>query len=120
MQKMKQVLISIFLVLVVLISNASIKKETAKSADNESQATMVLSGTIADNKSGESLVGVEVKIEGTDLITYTDFDGNFSFEGVKKGEYKLVTNYISYQKQSKLLNLNSKESKVKIELEPSN
>ena len=81
---------------------------------------MVLNGTVADENSGEALVGVEIKIEGTDLKTYTDFDGNFSFENVKPGEYKLVTNYISYQKNTETLNVTSRENDIKIKLHSSN
>jgi len=66
------------------------------------------------------LVGVEVKIEGTDMKTYTDFDGNFSFNNLKPGEYKVVTSYISYQKKTDVVNISSKENNLKVKLEASN
>lgn len=115
---MKKVLITALLILSVIAVNA--KDNKVKVKDNESTATMVLTGSIADQNSGESLVGVEVKLEGTDLKTYTDFDGNFSFQNVKMGNYKLVTKYISYEKKSELLNVNSNKNKLKIKLQSSN
>ncbi len=98
---------------------------TVQAKDNETKdsdvnATMVLAGSIVDMNSGESLVGVEVKIEGTDMKTYTDFDGNFTFKNVKRGEYKLVTNYISYQQNTQELSVNSNENNIEIKLQTSN
>jgi hypothetical protein len=117
---MKKVLVAALLILSVVAVNAKDSDTKTKTADTDKAATMLLAGTIADELSGESLVGVEVKIEGTDLKTYTDFDGNFSFAGVKPGEYKLVTNYISYQKKSEVLKVNSNENDIKIKLQSSN
>lgn len=116
---MKKVLIATLLILSVVAVNAKDSDTKTKAKDSESAATIMLSGSIADDLSGESLVGVEVKIEGTDLKAYTDFDGNFSFEGVKPGEYKLVTNYISYEKKAEVLNVNSKKNNIKIMLQTS-
>lgn len=115
---MKQIVIGILLVFATVIVNA--KEKETKRADTENTATMVLSGSVADENSGESLVGVEVKIEGTDLKTYTDFDGNFSFKNVKPGEYKLTTKYISYEKNSQVLNVSTRKNDVNIKLQTSN
>ncbi len=115
---MKKLTILFMLVLTVFALNA--KENEHKATDTESTATTVLKGTIADENSGESLVGVEVKIEGTDLKTYTDFDGNFAFKNVKPGEYKLVTNYISYQKKTEVLEISPKQNEITIKLQSSN
>lgn len=96
------------------------KDNETKTKDSDANATIVLTGSIVDQKSGESLVGVEVKIEGTDMKTYTDFDGNFAFKNVKPGEYKLVTNYISYEQNAQDLTVNSNENNIKIKLQTSN
>ena len=116
---MKKIIIPVILTIAMFTINAKENDTKSKNTDTKSQATMVLSGTIADEISKESLVGVEVKIEGTDMKTYTDFDGNFSFEGLKPGEYKLVTNYISYKKRTRLLDLKSNEKDIKIKLQSS-
>lgn len=57
-----------------------------------------LSGQVVDQKTQEALVGVKVVVEGTDLVSYTDFDGNYEFEHLKPGAYKLTATYISYEK----------------------
>lgn len=113
------------LALIVLLSSLSAiangKENIRKGADNsDNAATVVLSGTVIDENSGESLVGVEVQIEGTDLKTYTDFDGKFSFENIKPGDCKLTANYISYEKESKKLELESIQNEIKIKLQSSN
>jgi hypothetical protein len=113
---MKQILIALVLVFVVIAVNA---KEKESKSDTEGTATMVVSGNVADENSGESLVGVEVKLEGTDLKAYTDFDGNFSLKGVKPGEYKLIANYISYEKELTVLNVKTNETDLKINLQAS-
>lgn len=116
---MKKDLIAALLILSVVAVNA--KEKETKVTDKEAGVTMMmLSGSIADEVSGESLVGVEVKIEGTDLKIYTDFDGNFSFKNVKAGEYKLISNYISYKKSTKLLKVSPNQNEIEIKLQSSN
>lgn len=117
---MKKVLIAALLILSVVTVNAKKSDTKTKVKNTGSSAVMALTGSIADELSGEALVGVEVKIEGTDLKTYTDFDGNFSFAGVKPGEYKLLTKYISYKKKTEALAVNSSENNIKIKLQSSN
>lgn len=114
---MKKGIIAIIMVLAVLVGQA--KEKEGKSKNTEA-ATSALKGTVADEKSGEALVGVEIKLEGTDLKTYSDFDGNFSFNDIKPGEYKLVANYISYEKETKTLNVSPSKNELKIKLHSSN
>ncbi len=59
--------------------------------------TVSLSGQVLDMTTGEALAGVKVKMEDTNLFSYTDFDGNFSFDGLLPGEYRISTNLISYK-----------------------
>lgn len=94
-------------------------KADAKSEANNEAAIVSLSGNVIDQISGEALVGVEVKIEGSDVKTYTDFDGHFVINNVKSGDCKLVTSYTSYNKNEKTFSVNSKNNKVKIELQAS-
>lgn len=116
---MKSIIIALLLVVSVFAVQAK-EKDSKSSGNNDATATTVLKGTVADNNSGEALVGVEIKLEGTDLKTYTDFDGNFSFGNVKPGEYKVVANYISYEKKSETLNVSSEKNELKIKLQNSN
>ncbi len=61
-------------------------------------ATVELAGTVLDKSSGEVLGGVEVSVIGTDIHSYTDFDGKFSIHGLAPGTYDIVVSYISYEK----------------------
>jgi len=115
---MKKIVLG-FLSLMLTIAVSAKENEAKVPTTTESTATVMLAGSIADANSGESLAGVEVCIEGTDMKTYTDFDGNFAFSNVKPGEYKVVTNYISYKSASQTLTLNAKETELKFKIENS-
>lgn len=60
-------------------------------------ASAAITGKVLDYQSGETLAGVAVSVEGTDLKVYTDLDGNFSIEGLVPGTYNLVLSMISYK-----------------------
>ena len=79
----------------VFADNDQVTAETAK----PSQCTSI-NGRIVDAESGEFLVGVLVKLEGTDKVAYTDFDGKYSFDQVPKGSYSVQVEYVSYEKKS--------------------
>lgn len=53
-------------------------------------------GKIIDAKTGETLPGATVLIEGTTKGVSSDFDGNFSISGLQPGKYNLVASYITY------------------------
>ena len=116
---MKKILIG-FLSLMLTIAVTAKENEVKKESTTDNAASVVLVGSISDANSGESLVGVELKIEDTDLKTYTDFDGNFTFNNVKTGEYKVVANYISYKSAVQKLEANAKNNKLKLKLQPAN
>ncbi len=82
---------------------------------------VTLSGKVIDFNSGEALTGVEVSIEGTGIVTYTDFDGNFEIKDVVPGTYNLIASFISY-KNSLVENFDAAQNKsfVDIKLQTSN
>ncbi len=95
---MKKAILSIvFVALLGFVYAGNEGEINGKSPVSPSQ-TISLSGSVIDFESGEALTGVEVKLEGTDIKTYTDFDGNFEFDGVKPGNYNIIASYISYDK----------------------
>jgi TonB-dependent receptor len=57
-------------------------------------------GTISDKNTGETLIGVNILVEGTTTGTITDFEGNFNLPDVPAGTVNLVFSYISYAKQT--------------------
>lgn len=111
------------LILVVLVAFASVsafaEKAESKTETKSEAIVLSLSGNVIDEVSGEALVGVEVKVEGTDVKAYTDFDGHFVIDNVKAGNCKLVASYTSYNKAEKTLNVDTKSNQVKIELQAS-
>jgi hypothetical protein len=115
---MKKGIIAIWLILSVFVIQA--KEKDTKSGDTDATATVALKGNVADEISGEALVGVEIKLEGTDLKAYTDFDGNFTFDKIKQGEYKVIANYISYEKKTETMKVSPNTNELKIMLHSSN
>ena len=94
--------------------------KTETKTDSKAEAAVLsVSGNVIDEVSGEALVGVEVKVEGTDVKTYTDFDGHFVFDNLKAGQCKLVASYTSYNKNEKTFSIMSKNNPIKIELQAS-
>jgi TonB-dependent receptor len=55
-----------------------------------------ISGKVSDKKSGETLIGVTVKIKGTTKGMATDVDGKYSLPGLATGKYTLVFQYVGY------------------------
>ena len=56
-----------------------------------------ISGTISDKKTGETLIGVTVKIKGTTKGVSTDVDGKYNLQGMATGKYLLEFSYVGYQ-----------------------
>ena len=70
-------------------------------------------GVIVDKASGEALAGVKVTITGTNLAVYTNFDGEFEFDGLVPGTYNINCEMITYNSIiSAKINLNA-ESDLK-------
>ncbi len=70
-----------------------------------------ISGTILDSKTGETLPGATVLIDGTTKGASADFDGKFSINNVTIGKVTLVVNYISYNSK-KITNVNVQANDV--------
>ncbi len=110
----------IFALLVAFATTSAFAEKTDSKADSKSEAIVLsLSGNVIDEVSGEALVGVEVKVDGSDQKAYTDFDGHFVIDNVKSGDCKLVASYTSYNKNEKTFTMNAKNNQVKIELQAS-
>lgn len=80
-----------------------------------------ISGTILDSKTGETLPGAVVLIEGTQRGASADFDGKFSLANVPAGKVSLVISYISYttKKIAEVTVKANDVTDVNIQLEPS-
>lgn len=55
-----------------------------------------ISGTVTDKKTGETLIGVTVKIAGTTKGVSTDIEGRYAIGGLTAGKYTLNLSYVGY------------------------
>lgn len=55
-----------------------------------------VTGTVTDKKTGETLIGVTVKIKGTTKGMATDLDGKYALTGLNAGKVTLVYQYVGY------------------------
>lgn len=70
--------------------------------------TTAVKGVVTDFH-GEPLAGAKVYVKTTDQVVYTDFEGNFTVEGLSPSqEHQLELSHISFQKQTKGIDLNQK------------
>ena len=115
---MKAILSILFVFTLVFSSFADGKDD----GDNTAKPlTVNVSGNVTDAVTGETLVGVKIELEGTSQKTYTDFDGNFSFENIIPGEYNISASYISYEKQKiEKKKIDVFSSELKVALKPAN
>jgi len=112
---MKKILFVIVLsVVFTIFANASDKdKEVVPPV-----TSMNINGVITDVDTDETLAGVLVTIEGTDIKTLTDLDGKFSFDGLDVGDYQLKVSYISYKEvEVKDIDINSHDKTLNLKLE---
>ncbi|RIJ49397.1 carboxypeptidase-like regulatory domain-containing protein [Maribellus luteus] len=110
-------LLSIILVFTFFLTVSADEKE--HKVLNAEVASVSISGTVSDDKTGETLVGVEVKLEGTDKKCYTGFDGEFSFDDVKPGNYDITASYISYEKcELQKQNIDIFSTQLEVKLKP--
>lgn len=57
-------------------------------------------GIVYDKANGEPMIGVYVYLEGTDFMTATGIDGDYTIIGVPTGDYVLQTSYLGYDTTS--------------------
>ena len=61
---------------------------------NEIQQNGVVKGQVLDAM-GEPVIGATVTLKGTNIVSVTDLDGNFTLNGAKKGT--IVVSYVGYK-----------------------
>jgi outer membrane receptor protein involved in Fe transport len=83
---MKKFLLFVF---ILLLTNITLLAQTGK-----------ISGAIKDASTGESLIGVNIILEGTTLGAATDVDGFFVILNVSPGTYNLKASYIGFAPQT--------------------
>ena len=56
-----------------------------------------IGGVVTDAKTQEAIIGANVYIQGTQVGSATDINGNFIIESVKPGTYSLVVSFVTYK-----------------------
>ncbi|WP_443944034.1 TonB-dependent receptor domain-containing protein [Pedobacter sp. AW1-32] len=84
--------------------------------------TAKISGTVTDKKTGETLIGVSVKVKGTNKGIATDVDGKYSISNLSKGKYALTYQYVGYlgKEISDIEVIDGKVTSLNVVLEESN
>jgi len=67
------------------------------SAQDSDKATGSLAGVIIDAKTGETLIGVTVLIDGTQIGSVTDLNGNYLINDIVPNSYTVTASYIGYE-----------------------
>ena len=62
--------------------------------------TYTISGYVIDKKTGETIIGVNVIVRGTNRGAATDLNGYFRITGLPPGKYTLDVSHIAYQLNS--------------------
>jgi len=80
-----------------------------------------ITGTVKDKKTGETIVGANVVIQGTSTGSSTDLNGQFTLTNLKRGSYNLIISFISYKTVTvENIKVNpDKETVLNIEMEES-
>jgi hypothetical protein len=60
-----------------------------------------INGYVRAAKTQETLIGVAIQLEGTNLGTITDANGYYSLTGIPTKTYNVVASYLGYQPQTK-------------------
>lgn len=62
-----------------------------------------VAGTVRDAESGETLIGANVRVEGTTRGTVTNAQGFFALGGVGPGEVPLVISFVGYRAERRVV-----------------
>ena len=86
----------------------------------QAQNTGTLTGTVKDKLSQEALIGVTIRLEGAELGTTTDVDGNFRIAGIPPKSYNVAASYIGYTPQTRynVVITTGNANQLNFELEP--
>ncbi|MDD3875589.1 MAG: carboxypeptidase-like regulatory domain-containing protein [Bacteroidales bacterium] len=105
-------------ILILALFSSTLLFSENKNDKNEKESTKQVSGKVTDRLTGENLAGVKIEIPGTDIITYTDFEGNFVLSvSAQNAESEISISFISYE--STIVNMNNfSEDHPEIELLP--
>lgn len=79
-----------------------------------SAAQNTIKGTVADSKTGETLIGATVVVKGSTEGAATDVNGNFSFTTQQNPPLTLVASFVGYITKETVVSDFNKEVKIKM------
>jgi outer membrane receptor protein involved in Fe transport len=80
------------LVILVLLALSALSINAVAAEDGR------ITGTVLNQETGEPIIGATVMIQGTQLGSMTDLDGNYSIKRVPYGTYTLMISSVGYQR----------------------
>lgn len=107
--------------MVLILGFAQLKAaepEKPEKNNKNTSTTVQIIGKVMDHKTGETLAGVRLKVEGIEKDLYTDLDGNFKIEDLTPGTYNIKIDYVSYKDITlKSVATRTSDTNLKVELE---
>jgi len=84
-------------IIAILFISLSVFAENEKGKNTETSGTQI-SGKVIDHMTGENLAGVKIQVMNSDIVVYTDLDGNFLLDfPTNTNQSQLQITYISYE-----------------------
>ncbi len=82
----------------------------------------LVTGSVKDKLTQETLIGATIKLEGTELGASTDVDGNFRLVGIAPKSYNITATYLGYTAQTRynVVITSGNANQLNFELEPNN
>ncbi|MCH7397985.1 carboxypeptidase-like regulatory domain-containing protein [Belliella sp. DSM 107340] len=77
-----------------------------------SAQTGSIKGVVKDVNTGETIIGANVRLEGTDKGAATGLDGDFEISNVPAGSHTLIVSFITYSTQKVSVQVSAGNSKV--------
>ncbi len=109
-----------FLIHVTLWTILALPLNELYAAGNEKEninGSRVISGTVVDKISGESLPGAKIKIEGDSETYYADLDGSFNVPCPSAASgVKLVVSHVSYKNYEEQLEPSGGDCTLTVEM----
>lgn len=97
----QSVLFTLPLILVFLLSAVSFSQSDLEKIRARTQAQNgTLSGTVADKRTGEAIIGANIHMTGTKLGTSTDIEGAFTVTAIPPGIYTVRISFLGYRTDS--------------------
>ncbi|MCF8365084.1 MAG: carboxypeptidase-like regulatory domain-containing protein [Bacteroidales bacterium] len=116
---MKQIVLTVFIILSLTISAVSGDGNGANSKIAEKLVSSIsVSGFVEDLTNNEKLVCAKIEIEELDKTLFTDILGNYCIENIEPGTYTFKVSYISYEElELKQITIGS-QKELNIQLKP--